>query len=66
MLRISDDGRGIPPDRLQTIASHGLASMRHRIAALGGAWDVRNAVSGGTIVTALIPLSRMLQAAETA
>jgi signal transduction histidine kinase len=34
--------------------------MRHRIAALGGSWDVRSPGSGGTVVTALIPLSRML------
>jgi signal transduction histidine kinase len=34
--------------------------MRHRIAALGGTWDVRSPTSGGTVVTALIPLPRML------
>ena len=41
MLRVSDDGKGIPPNRLQTATSHGLASMRHRIAALGGNWEVQ-------------------------
>jgi signal transduction histidine kinase len=60
MLRVSDDGKGIPPNRLQTISSHGLASMRHRIAALGGSWEVKSPGSGGTIVTAQIPLPRML------
>lgn len=60
VLRVSDDGKGIPPSRLQTVASHGLASMRHRIAALGGSWDVRSPSSGGTVVTAVIPLQRML------
>jgi signal transduction histidine kinase len=59
-LRISDDGKGIPPHRLQTNTSHGLASMRHRIAALGGSWEVISPSSGGTVVTALIPLPRML------
>jgi signal transduction histidine kinase len=34
--------------------------MRHRIAALGGKWDLRSPGSGGTVVTAMIPLSRML------
>ncbi len=62
VLRVSDDGKGIPPNRLQTITSHGLASMRHRITALGGSWDVRSPSSGGTIVTAVIPLPRMLGA----
>ena len=60
VLRVSDDGKGIPTNRLQTATSHGLASMRHRVAALGGNWDVRSAATGGTIVTALIPLPRML------
>jgi signal transduction histidine kinase len=34
--------------------------MRHRIAALGGTWEVRSPSSGGTIVIAVIPLNRML------
>ncbi len=60
VLRISDDGRGIPPKPPAAKTSHGLASMRHRIAALGGSWDVRSPASGGTILTARIPLSSML------
>jgi signal transduction histidine kinase len=60
VLRVSDDGRGIPSHRLRTDTTHGLASMRHRIAALGGKWDLRSPGSGGTVVTAMIPLSRML------
>jgi signal transduction histidine kinase len=61
-LRVSDDGKGIPPQRLQTNTSHGLASMRHRITALGGSWEVRSPSTGGTIVIAQIPLPRMLMA----
>jgi signal transduction histidine kinase len=60
ILRVSDDGKGIPPSRLLTITSHGLASMRHRIAALGGSWDVGSPSTGGTTVTAVIPLNKML------
>jgi signal transduction histidine kinase len=66
VLRVSDDGKGIPPNRLQTITSHGLASMRHRINALGGSWEVRSPGSGGTIMTAQIPLTRMLSAEPAA
>ncbi len=62
VLRVSDDGKGIPPARLQTTTSHGLASMRHRVAALGGTWEMRSPGSGGTVVTTVIPLSRMLSA----
>jgi signal transduction histidine kinase len=59
-LRITDDGKGIPSGRLMTSTSHGLVSMRHRIAGLGGAWDVGSPVTGGTMITARIPLARML------
>jgi signal transduction histidine kinase len=59
-LRITDDGKGIPSARLATSTSHGLASMRHRIAGLGGTWEVRSPNTGGTIVSARIPLARML------
>src|ERR1700689_3249392 len=59
-LRISDDGKGIPSNRVGISTSHGLVAMRHRIAGLGGVWDVRTPSTGGTVVTALIPLARML------
>ncbi|HEY6621059.1 MAG TPA: CHASE3 domain-containing protein [Steroidobacteraceae bacterium] len=59
-LRITDDGKGIPSARLITSTSHGLSSMRHRIAGLGGTWDLGSPISGGTVVTAVIPLARML------
>jgi signal transduction histidine kinase len=61
VLRIADDGKGIKPNRQKTSTSHGLASMRHRIAGLGGTWQVFSPGSGGTVVTAVIPLNRMLQ-----
>jgi signal transduction histidine kinase len=57
-LRITDDGKGIPSTIAST--SHGMASMRHRIAGLGGTWDLGSPSSGGTVVTARIPLARML------
>lgn len=59
-LRITDDGKGIPSGRLLTGTSHGLVSMRHRIAGLRGTWDIGSPDSGGTVVTARIPLARML------
>jgi hypothetical protein len=60
-LRISDDGKGIAAGRLITSTSHGLVSMRHRIAGLGGTLEVLTPPgSGGTVVTAVIPLDRML------
>jgi signal transduction histidine kinase len=59
-LRISDDGKGVAAHRLQTRTAHGLISMRHRIAALGGSWNLDAAPGGGTVVTARIPLNRMI------
>jgi signal transduction histidine kinase len=59
-LRITDDGKGIPGGRLLTSTSHGLVSMRHRIASLSGTWHIGSPESGGTVVTARIPLARML------
>jgi signal transduction histidine kinase len=59
-LRISDDGKGVAANRLQTRTAHGLISMRHRIAALGGSWNLDAAPGGGTVVTARIPLNRMI------
>ena len=59
-LRISDDGKGIATHRLKTSTAHGLVSMRHRIAELGGTWQILSPGTGGTIVTAVIPLHRML------
>jgi signal transduction histidine kinase len=59
-LRITDDGKGIPSARLATSTSHGLVSMRHRIAGLGGTWELGSPSTGGTMVTARIPLARML------
>jgi len=59
-LQISDDGKGIASGRLANSTTHGLASMRHRIGGLGGSWDLRSPPSGGTVVTARIPLARML------
>ena len=59
-LQISDDGKGISSGRLANSTTHGLASMRHRIGGLGGTWDVHSPPSGGTVVTARIPLERML------
>jgi signal transduction histidine kinase len=56
LMRISDDGIGIPPGRFTAVASHGLASMRHRVRALGGRLDVRSPASGGTMLLVQIPL----------
>src|SRR5882724_458161 len=63
LLRIADDGIGIPVGQFMAIASHGLASMRHRVRALGGRLDVRSPASGGTTLLVRIPVINALQQA---
>jgi signal transduction histidine kinase len=60
VMQISDDGKGIPAGRTTAVASHGLASMRHRVRALGGRLDIRSSASGGTSLLVRIPLSHSL------
>jgi signal transduction histidine kinase len=60
VMQISDDGTGIPAGRLTATGSHGLASMRHRVRALGGRLDVRSPASGGTVLLVQMPAAAAL------
>ena len=67
LMRIADDGIGLPADRFTAIGSHGLASMRHRVRALGGRLDVRKPASGGTMLIVQIPIANAVaQVSESA
>jgi signal transduction histidine kinase len=61
IMQISDDGRGIGPGRVTATGSHGLASMRHRVRALGGRLDVISPASGGTTLLVQIPATGALR-----
>ncbi|VVE03422.1 sensory box histidine kinase [Pandoraea communis] len=63
-LRISDNGRGLPPTRPKP-DSLGLISMRERARLFGGALDIRSPADGGTIVTTVIPLPTSAPAEES-
>jgi signal transduction histidine kinase len=63
VFRITDDGRGIPQGSFSASGSHGLASMRHRVRALEGTFDVNTFPSGGTSLIVRIPVSKALRAA---
>jgi signal transduction histidine kinase len=67
LMRIADDGAGIPAGRFNAIGSHGLASMRHRVRALGGRLDLTSPRSGGTMLIVQIPVANaLLQVSESA
>jgi signal transduction histidine kinase len=60
IVRIRDDGVGLPGELQQAPRSHGLAAMRHRAAGLGGHWQARRALGGGTEIEVRLPLERVL------
>jgi signal transduction histidine kinase len=60
VLRIRDDGIGLPPDRLRALGSHGLSAMRHRATALGGSWRAVRRREHGTEIEVRLPLNRVL------
>jgi signal transduction histidine kinase len=55
-LSVLDDGKGYDPSRRRDHASLGVASMRERVALLGGRLSIRSRPGQGTRVTAWIPL----------
>ena len=65
LLSIRDDGVGLPLQRLRALRSHGLAAMRQRAAGLGGQWQVRRPVTGGTEIEVRLPLDRVLETSMT-
>jgi PAS domain S-box-containing protein len=54
-LEISDDGRGIPEDKIGDSRSIGLLGMRERARALGGEVLIRRRFTAGTTVEAILP-----------
>jgi signal transduction histidine kinase len=63
---VGDNGRGIPSPEDATLRGHGLAGMRHRIAALDGQWQVRRRELGGTEVVVEVLLANILLPPEAA
>jgi PAS domain S-box-containing protein len=56
-LRVTDDGCGITPERLQGHHSLGLLGLRERAVACGGSVDIRGEAGRGTVVLLRIPLT---------
>ncbi|HVL27335.1 MAG TPA: GAF domain-containing sensor histidine kinase [Acidimicrobiales bacterium] len=56
VLRVADDGRGLPPAR--RVGGKGLANMETRAARLGGSLQVGPGPQGGTVVEWRVPAGR--------
>ena len=59
VFRIKDDGKGLTSANSPS-GVHVLASMRHRVRALGGTFDISGAPAGG-ILDVRIPVTRALR-----
>jgi len=60
LLRVSDDGAGFAPGRVEQALAGGaigIASCRERVEAVSGSLTVRSAPGGGTLALARIPLA---------
>jgi signal transduction histidine kinase len=55
-LLVKDNGVGLSSDRLRTLGSHGLGSMRHRMHAVGGRFSVHSVAGQGTEIAACAPV----------
>jgi signal transduction histidine kinase len=62
VIRVKDDGVGLPLDRRRTLRSHGLAAMRHRATGFGGEWRIARCAERGTQVDVRLPLKRIAAA----
>ena len=58
LIRVVDDGCGIPSEQLEDRRSLGLLGMRERAMAWGGVLDVRRQQPAGTAVVLRLPLPR--------
>jgi len=61
LLRLTDDGRGMQLEAQPLPQAHGLASLRHRVRALGGALSVQSEPGVGTALQVRIPRARQAQ-----
>ena len=55
ILRVQDNGRGIPAGKLENPLSFGLSSMRERALLQGGQLEIRSLQESGTVIEARFP-----------
>lgn len=57
VLKVQDNGTGLPKQATHPPGSHGLLGMRERCQMLGGHFEIGNAREGGVVVTVRLPLA---------
>ena len=57
-LEIVDNGKGIAEREIRSSSSLGLIGLRERVSALNGTFKISRGKSGGTIVSAIIPVKQ--------
>jgi signal transduction histidine kinase len=55
-LEISDNGKGISREEIESSKSFGLIGLRERVSSFNGKFDIYKKQSGGTVVSAVMPL----------
>jgi len=56
VLRVTDDGVGLPPGAENKPGHYGLRGLRERVEGLGGTFTVAPAGTSGTVVEARVPV----------
>ena len=60
VVRVEDDGMGIPLQWSSGAGAHGLAAMRQRARSLGGQWSAQRLPAGGSRIEVRLPLKNVL------
>lgn len=63
-VRVTDDGKGTVPDRVEPGGGHGLIGMRERAKLYGGTIDIGHRSEGGFAVRLTLPTSAVIRAGE--
>lgn len=63
VVRVADDGHGVPVDAEQRAGAHGLKQMRFRMESVGGTLRVSQRQPAGTLVELAVPLGATAAAA---
>ncbi|MFW6055899.1 MAG: sensor histidine kinase, partial [Chloroflexota bacterium] len=61
LLRVSDDGRGLPTGSAEESSNLAVAAIRERVRSIGGHLQIHPGAKGGTVIEARVPLGARRQ-----